>query len=717
MLRSGTFSFNPDFLDVKGQLIFAHICGLSTESVSVERTGVTEGMEYIFQLIESAFLYYTLAPGILPSREFNGKVIKERTVGVLSLPFKDKTNNAENEQWNDLVQEVTEDFGNRIVDALRNKCTYEQLSSLILDRLEDFDYSDRCRMDAEKLTNLVVFVYDYCILTMKEACLFYDLDEAVNGVVTIRNKEYVAPLRICAAIDKYEPYERFETKSGMLTFANQTLPSVRLRSSVNNPHANNSYMSAMFVDLMHKFFLDFGLKKYGKSEWAKPEKKLINELLQLFGLCKSSKSTDEPKYPTTVLHDYGDYFTKCNLRSWIREGQAYSYLMCCTPEELTRKGQAINDPFLSLDSFEEVEPENEPLESPEVPVSLQEAGGQAERIPLSELDPENLPIEFPAALVEMKGKEISVSHEEDGLVSYAVANRIDTFAEIDVEWDPRLDYVRDLINSSFEYITFLPFNGQYLVTKNQMQDPEVQEQLERKLEKDLLGRLDVIPRDTFEPGKARSIIASFWNYLSREDRAKIDVDKLYVLFLFIFDYVILTYDESATSPYLRMYIPSEISNCGHKYSSTMLTDDMLMDYLSSPFIFKSDGSVYYEMLRDTKLYVPQQTFPTKLPSSTVKNKTALFYDLFVRFFKSAGLTKRSDVKYVSDYENSLISELASCCGICVTDKLSTARTMFMSNKDYFRNSSLRFAIRENEYGYLMLNTMSDELFGPKTKAD
>ncbi len=81
------------------------------------------------------------------------------------------------------------------------------------------------------------------------------------------------------------------------------------------------------------------------------------------------------------------------------------------------------------------------------------------------------------------------------------------------------------------------------------------------------------------------------------------------------------------------------------------------------------------------------------------------------------LSRRFGVKFVSEQENIVISELANCFGICATDKPRSARAMFMTNKKYFENCELEMAIRENEYGYLMLNKMSEVLFGPKWPID
>ena len=414
-------------------------------------------------------------------------------------------------------------------------------------------------------------------------------------------------------------------------------------------------------------------------------------------MCRSSKSAAESKYVTTVMKEYGDYFSSCNLRSWVRISQAYCYLICCPVEEFVKKGQTINQPFLSLNDFEEINTK----------VAQEDHQFEEHRIEVNDL-----PDDLKRPLCELAGHSVKVTHTEFGHLCYASMFR-EEYKDSDVVWNPNLDYVVSLIKSEFDYITFFPSIPDYLVIRNDLQNPEVMKRLLASLQKDLIERLEVIPRGLFEPSKVKGIIQNFYNYLPRQDRATFDVEKFYVLCLFIFDMVYVTFKEPAISPHLRLFQQSSVYINGDRHSSTMLADDLLTTYLEQPYSWvtgDTDKELFQE-LRDPKMFVPTNNFPVKLESCSVKNMTAMFYDLFVRYFRSMGLTKRSDVKYLSDQENVLVSELAKCCGICDTCNSNSVRAMFMTNKDYFRNCALHRSIRENEYGYLMLNTMSDELFG------
>lgn len=701
MLREwNSFTFGKDQLDIKDDVLFSHLCDLQTSTESVERFKCADDLEYIFKLINSSFLYFQVQEGYLPLCHLDDKDFYYLSFNILSLPFKSSTSNAEIEQWNDLVRQVSTDFFERKGEALRGHCTYDELDALVRDNLENFDYPDRKRLDATKLVNLIIFAYDYCILTLKESRLHPYLDLYVNGDITIRDKAYHTPLRICASINNYEPFDMVDIDGFQWPMENYDLPRMQLKSVVRNPHASDSVLSAMFTDLIHKFFLSFGLQRKGKSQWAKPERMLIYELLRLFGFCKSSKTAAESKYVTTVMNDYCDYFSTCNLRLWIRDDQAYSYLLCCPEEEFLRKEQQINEPFISFEDYVEAKRGND----------SQSMQGRSHETPTDNIIPDDII----RATNELRGQRIQITHTEFGLIDFASVIR-KPYPDVLTEWDTRLDYVMDLIRSAFDYITFLPILPEYQVIRQDLQDPQILSKLVTSLDKDLLGRIDSIPRGRFELEKMRHLIEEFHEYLPREDRAKFDVDKFLVLSLFIFDYVFLTYKESTITPHLRKFIPSRIEICGDSYESKVLVDDMLLTYVAQPFDYKSynDPSKLFRELRIPSLYVPGTIYPIEHPSYTVKNMTAMFYDLFVQFFRSLRLTKRSDVKYVSEQESNLIGELASCCGICVTDKMATARTMFMSNKDYFKKGSLSLSIRENEYGYLMLNKMSDELFGPE----
>ena len=706
--NSNSFTFEADLLDAKGLVTYAHLRDLGTSAGSIERVDYAEDLDYIFQLICHSFTYIDAREGCLPLNKIDGKEIFYLSLIVLSLPFKNETNPAEVEQWNDLVKQVSSDFLGRKNDALRGCCTYEDLEALVRDNLENFDYPDRKRLDANKLINLIVFVYDYCILSLRESRLHPHLDHYVNGDIVIRDKSYPTPLRICAAVSQYEPFEMVQMDGFQRPFENYELPRVRPKDEVQNPHVSDSVLSAMFSDLLHKFFLSFGLQRKGNSQWAKPERMLIYELLRVFGLCKSSKPAAESKYVTTVLSDYGDYFSTCNLRTWIRDDQAYSYLICCPVEAFISKGQQIKEPFISLEDYEIVEDESNKEEKETT--KEQKNKEKRENKPV---DLEQLPADMRKSYPEIAGRAVIVTNTEHDYVCFASVVK-NASSQEKMDFDPRLDYVIDLIHSSFDYISFAPFLQKYILVRNDLQNPQIQSNLIASLNKELLDRLDSIPRGIFDPEKLRHIIEEFHSFLPREDRARFNVEKFYILSLFVFDYVYLTYKESTVTPHLRKFIPSKIRICGDSIESTILTDDMLLTYIHNPYSIERTGdSTYCHMLREPSLYVPETNFPIEHPSCTVKNMTAMFFDLFARFFRTMELTKRSDVKYTSEQESNLIGEMANCCGICVTDKMATARTMFMSNKDYFQKSSLFLSIRENEYGYLMMNNMSDELFGPE----
>ena len=687
-----TYTFDEKYLDVKGRLTYAHLGYLERDAETTARVSYPEEMDYIIRLITSYFLLVRHSTDDSVPQYIDGVPYHRMYLSLLSIPFKNEKSPLEIEAWNKMVEAVCNDFHSRKELALRGKCTYDQLKGLVLDALWDFDPDDCDRLDSGKLTNLAVFVYDYCQLTLMEAHLLDNIDFYVDGDVEVRKKLYHAPLRTCAAFRNYCNKYGLRDPQFRAVYWPQ-LPLVRLLPRIKNPHANDSYASAMFVDLMHKFFLAFGLKKRGHNPWSKAERMLIYRLLCLFGMCKSTKPASESKYVTTVYNDYGNYFSKCNLRTWIRTDQAYHYLMCCNEEAFTRKEPAINEPFITYDCYEEYEVIKD-----------------SEKIDQSVVNIDDLPADVRKQIQDLAGSTFVVTNSFKRI---AFAKRIEGWSGCNspVENNPQLAYVMDLIRSSFDYVTVQAFDNQILVVREEMDCSETTKRLQDLLEKDLLARADVIPRGLFLPENAKAVIARFRRRLMREG-ARLDPDKFYYLFLFIYDYVYVTYKEATVVPLSRLYTPSTVVINKEDLPSSMLIDDMFCTYLDTPppFHKSPDGSYYYECPRPTELYIQQKNYPVEHPRCTTKRMTAMFYDLFVQFFRAFGLSRRSDVKYASSQENTLIGELASCCGICATDNIDSIRRMFLEGQDYYEESSLWMSMRENEYGNLILNKKSKELF-------
>lgn len=692
MLRVGSsYQYGMEFTSVSRRFVYGHVQNLTTDSEPVAREIPSTGLDYIFDLVQSSFLYITSHEGYFPPMSIDGKEYSQLNYFILSLPFLDKDDNAQIEQWNDLVASVSTDYKERRDVALRGKCTYEDLCNLVRARLRCFDYEDGTRLDVEKLVNLVAFVYDFCMLTMMEADLDPSLSNYIEGTVTIRKEKIKTPLSLCASTRFYlEEHGNVSRESP--PYVHYELPEVNLRRHISNPHANDSYVSAMFADLMHKFFLTFGLKKRANAQWSKPEKMLLYDLLRLFGLCKSSIPAEKSTYITTLQNEYGDYFSSCNLRTWVRRSQAYDYLMGCSVEELIAGEQSIHEPFLNLDDFSIVLREQEPSPEPEIQtVSL-----------------EDIPPELRKPLMELSGQTVRVNQMKSG-VCFTSVLRLKSFSGEYLEPDHRLDYVLDLIRSSFDYTTVLPAGNQILIVRQDLNNARIWNNLIEKLKTDLLDRIDAIPRDNFAQDDIKPIIFRFlqWRY------DWIDTEKFYILFLFIYDYVLLTYKESVIHPQLRLYVPSQSNVAGKTMPSSILVDDMLTSFLEAPTSYRADGSVFYEYRRALNdLQVTSNDYPLEHPAFTSKRMTAMFYDLFVRALKPFDLKRRSDVKYVSASESRLIGELAIRSGICSSKEPDSARRMFLGDRNYFEGSSLETSIRENEYGYLMLNTLSERLFEP-----
>ena len=278
--------------------------------------------------------------------------------------------------------------------------------------------------------------------------------------------------------------------------------------------------------------------------------------------------------------------------------------------------------------------------------------------------------------------------------------------------DERLEYVTSLIRSGFEYVSLAGFIPQYLIIRKDLLAPKNWSQIQTELNDGLILRESIIPRGFFTRETIIEILNKFRKYkLLPEERGKFDVDKMYWLVLFIFDYVYLTLKETTLNRYIKKFITTSITIDGTSYNSTALIDEMLEEYIARPFDFvkQEDGS-FLRCFRDGHLYVKNFDDSASHPHFSATVMTAMFYDLFKKFFQWMGLKKRKGAS-LSDSEKILIDDLLKACHICEVADWHTSYAMYLKNKNYFKKCELGKSIRSGYYSHLMLNNQSKELFG------
>ena len=267
-----------------------------------------------------------------------------------------------------------------------------------------------------------------------------------------------------------------------------------------------------------------------------------------------------------------------------------------------------------------------------------------------------------------------------------------------------------LVKENFLFVSFFPADPKYFVVRKDLHSPSNWNKVLDEVTSRFSNADNILRENVDRKDSILQAIRTFREMHGKEDRKIIDTEKLYFLFLFIYDYVIFTYKEAALRMEIKRYLKSTVEVNGKLLPSTALIDDMLREYLLHPYTIQQKDGKFYRFLRDEQLYVPNVTPISAHPRACVVNMTAMFYDLFARFFSSFGLSKRKGAK-LSELEKDLIARLAFLSGISNSDKGTTVASIYSKNRDYFIKSQLAFSIRENEYWHLMLNTQEEELFG------
>lgn len=328
-----------------------------------------------------------------------------------------------------------------------------------------------------------------------------------------------------------------------------------------------------------------------------------------------------------------------------------------------------------------------------------------------------IPHELEVLLNEVAGVKIQITNTSLSRdIVFGTVTRQYSNEEM-LEPKENLEYIIKLITNGFFYRSILmPFIPQYFIGREDLANPCIWNQMIKTLECDFLQRIHAIPRGNFEPSDILKIISEdFMDYLPKDDRRKVDAEKLLTLTLFIYDYVQVSFNEMALNQHIKvLQNSSSIEINGERVSSNGLIDDLLMEYIStsrklSKLYFTDKDGVARQAFNEDNLYVPNELRTEKHPMCNVNNMTAMFYDMFKKFFASMNLTKRSTAT-ISEREKSLIAKLAKACKICNTESVTSVARMYNSHKDYFIKCELHAYIRENYYARLMLNNNENEMF-------
>ena len=639
----------------------------------------TAELEYVELLLRQGFSYINAQVGLFPHPSLKDAYWDQFAVFRFRMDNMDIP--GERFAWRNLLQDVRKDFTKRRSSVLHNDNDATAFRLIISDGIEEFEPEDRLRLEPSKLEALVLFVYDYCMLSLREAILHPQVGSYITDYITIEGARWKSSRRINKSIELYlqDPYEVLngttpDGKTISQIIEKQNLDLQQFPVPCQNPKATDSNVAAMFIDLMHRFFVAFGIKRRGQR--GRAERILLYELLQFFGLCNSKKKALDSTYISTVSNEHGNYFANCNLHSWIRDKeQPYAYLMSCGAHPLFD----TND-------------------NPGGDIVHPELQGAA-------------PITIQESYKDLVGT-ITCTNASHPFICFFSAEQDDHESNTErAVAGPELSYVMKLVEENFLFVSFFPADPKYFVVRKDLHAPSNWNKVIDELTSRFSNADNILRENVDRKDSVLQAIRTFREMHGKEDRKMIDTEKLYFLFLFIYDYVIFTYKEAALRMEIKRYLKSTVEVNGKLLPSTALIDDMLREYLLHPYTIQKEDGKIYRFLRDDKLYVPNVTPIIAHPSACVVNMTAMFYDLFSRFFSSFGLSKRKGAK-ISEQEKDLIARLAFLSGIGNSDKGTTVASIYSKNRDYFIKSQLAISIRENEYWHLMLNTQEEELFGP-----
>ena len=654
---------------------------LDKELVSKKELSLIETaeLEYVWLLLKQGFSYINAQVGLFPHPNLKDAYWDQFAIFRFRMENMDVP--GEWFAWSNLLQDVSKDFTKRRSTILRNPNDENAFRLIISDGIEEFEPEDRLRLEPSKLEALVLFIYDFCMLSLRESILDPHVGSYITDYITIEGARWKSSRSINQAIKKYlkDPYE---VLSGT-TPDGKTISQITERQHLDlqqypvpcqNPKATDSNVAAMFIDLMHRFFVAFGIKRRG--QWGRAEKILLYELLQFFGLCNSPKKALDSTYISTLAHEHGSYFADCNLHSWIRDkDQPYAYLLSCGVHPLFDTNDNLGGDI--------VHPEMQGA----TPITIQES------------------------YKDLVGT-ITCTNASHPFICYFSAEQDNGESSTErAVPSPELSYVMRLIEENFLFVSFFPADPKFFVVRKDLHAPSNWNMVLDELTSRFSNADNILRENVDRKDSVLHAIRSFREMHGKEDRKIIDTEKLYFLFLFIYDYVMFTYKEAALRMEIKRYVNSTVEVNGELLPSTALIDDMIREYLLHPNTIQQEDGKFYRLLRDDKLYVPNVTPIIAHPSACVVNMTAMFYDLFARFFSSFGLSKRKGAK-ISELEKDLIARLAFLSGIGNSDKGTTVASIYSKNRDYFIKSQLAISIRENEYWHLMLNTQEEELFGP-----
>lgn len=696
----GHFTGRAKFAGLGGMIQFFEFKSDAFDSVFYEN--IDERLRYILVLLENWFSLIHPQPKdndflteLLPGKKHEYYHIMTTSIkGLFPLGMES------------LVSMLSEClFSEDREDAILQGCSSEQVKKHIKCFVRSLSRNDRDRINEQQLYWLVLFVYDYCNCFFSRSVLDARIMRYMDDHITISGKDH--------SVSKAEHSAIIDYLKHPLTITTVTAPNGERHDilgpkfnisftdhPLEQPHLKDSptYKSVMFIDLLHKFFLSFGIEKRQykgeEAEFSKAERELIFNLLIQLKLYRSDKNAEESKLITVLFNKYRTYLQELDILAWIRCNE-YSDLL----------------PLPADDVFDGN-------------LSRLEREGQ---VNYSQSTPEK----YDDILSDICGYEVDsdLIFGHPFICRKAIPERMCAYVELKKEERSaavipggELEYIYQLLVNKFSYFQILPFSGQTMIARYPMADQEIFSHALKKIERDYLNRVNTIVTNPFLiPGFStnregiRKALESALRDLSPSDQDRIDITKMFNLVLFVSDYCTQVFCHASTHPIYNRITWKTVLVDKIKITTTIEAIGMVEDYLSRPVeqvSFHDDKIVFGP--RDGALYTQSvRTYVTHKRGGS-KNVITMFCDLFRAFFQLLGTDKREGAG-VSKAETWFLAEMLNALGF-KRIKYTTVSSYLADNKDYYLDCKLYEWWRDNEYSNLFLNDYYDSFIEAESGA-
>lgn len=657
-------------------------------------TSIDDRLSYVYLLLDNWFTHICPQPakvnpfeGFAPQTRFDYYCIVASTIRHTHPEFLDDLHS-------NLKGCLLSDDS---VDYILNGADSNYVKEVIREFKDSSSKKDRSRFDEEKMYRLVLFALDYCNSFFHEATFSPRIRRYMEDRIRISGKTYSVSKAEHQAIVNYFLNPTFKYKATTpdgeereVELAHDQLIFDDKRVVEAHPKDSPTYRSVMFIDLIHKFFLIFGLEKKKKTaDFNDKERELLFKLLLHFKLYNSSKGAKESTLVTTLYSNYKDYLQICDTLSWVRFNR-YKNLLPLPVQDIF-----IEDQDQSWETRPYV---HRGASKPYYDDFFSDVCGY-------EID-SNLVFShsFTPTLVNEKRK-----------VAYYLAHGSDSKRVFRAPQGD-LHYVYSLLLNGFTYAQLLPFGPPYWFTVYDIRALSVFDVVRKKINRDFLNRIDELSvNPTMIDGYATTkdnimqAVEDGIEELLPSDRKRMDPVKMYYLVLFISDYCTQVLKHASLHPVYNRISTVTINVDGQSILTTTEAVETINTYLSQGI-----ETVYFrngEAVRGPRnglFYAPADRPYIQNKNYDIKNFIAMFCDLFRTFFNLMETTKRKGAG-LSDEEKRFLVHILKALGYGkITENSVSSYTA--DRRYYYLDCNLYGWWRDNEYGNLFLNKIDDILF-------